>query len=372
MVHNIVYNANDPGYYSGPAYNLYVDRGNPIGVSSAVFIQHMDSWWWMKSILKTAGWQVTAWASGSSTGIYSDPFTSSSQTMVSDAGWWCLTHPISSRSFIIQKSTPASQSNEGFRTNYHSQYYRIKYSPGGFAISGSLSTTMVPGPQTGSQELCILGGGTDALPSFTSWSPTISENSNGSTAVFNCVAQTSGFYGFFAWISYGGKVYSSLGFDPIITLNKTDAEPYVLHCVSKDATGMANAGNGTGMQARVAASSKKWTWTLKDLPGEVSGAIVQGLSHYQFNTVNTTNNFAAGRPPGKVGMLLPLAYITTQSLVLTCSYKGISTLFKSTILSNPNYPPHDNGTYSVFSLWDCAQIHDGLVVPWFGVKNDAW
>jgi hypothetical protein len=372
MVHNIVYNASDPGYYSGRAYNLYVDRGNPIGVASSVYIQHLDSFWWMKSVLKTAGWKLTAWGSGSSTGTYSDPFTSSSQTMMSDAGWWCLTHPISSRSFVIQKSTPTSQSNEGFISNYHSQYFRIKYSPGGFAITGTLSPTVTPGPQTGSQELCILGGGTDALPLFTSWSPTITETSNGATAIFNCVAQNTGSYGFVAWISYAGKAYSCLGFDPIITTNALDTEPYVLHCVSKDTTGMQNTGNTTGMQSRTSNTCRKWTWVLKGLTGEVSGAIVQGLAYYQFNTVNTTNNFSAGRPPGKVAMLLPLAYMTSQSLILTCSYKGISTMFKSTNLSNPNYPPHDNGTYSVFSLWDCAQLHDGLVVPWFGVHNDAW
>lgn len=367
ITHNIVTRSNDTGYYTGLPYNFFVDKGQESpGVGSTVYQQAAEVMWFFKSIVKTAGWQVVAWGSGAATtGIYSDPF-SSSLSMTSDHGWFMVKQPNSSRSFTFQKAGPSSASNEGSITNYHNIQYRIKYSPSGFAISGTLSAKNTPGPITASTELVVLGAGTDALPTYAKFIPALQDSSAGNTTVYHCVAQTVSPFGFALLGQYGGIVTTGLTFDPVITPNTQDTEPYVIYSGFDTSGPYTNIGNSAQMNAFT-----KWTWVRQDFADQVSGACIAGMSYYDFNQGLSTTNFTMGRHPGKTATFLPLLYVVSQTNGTTSSYKGISTLFKVAPMSTTPAVPMQ-ATFSVFSLYDVAQIAAGTVVPWFGVRYEAY
>lgn len=371
ITHNIVTMSNDTGYYTGLPYNFYMDKGQEVpGINATVYQQAQDGFWFMKSVLKTAGWSVVAWGSGAlgqpqTTGLYSDPF-SSSLSMCSDHGWYILKQPNSSRSFAIQKAGPASASNEGSLTNYHNGSYRIKYSPSGFAITGTLTSKVMPGPITGSDELVIHGAGTDALPTYTKLMPAIADSSNGGTAIFHCIAQTTAPYGFMLLGQYGAPVVTVFGIDPVITPNATDTEPYVIFCEYNANFPLTNAGVATFMNAFT-----KWTYNRRGFADQVSGAIAAGLSYFDYNQSMSVSSFTSGRHPGKKATFMPMTYVTSQSNLATSSYKGVSTMFKIAPMTGTPAVTLQS-TFSVFSLYDAAQIATGLVIPWFGVRYEAY
>jgi hypothetical protein len=374
ITHQIVTQSSDTGYYTGNPYHFYMDIGQePGGTGATVHQQAQGAMWFAKSILKTAGWQVAAWGSGSSTGTYSDPF-SSSLSMTSDHGWFILKHPISSRSFAIQKAGPPSQSNEGTVTNYHNRFARIKYSPAGFSLTGTLSAKNTPGPITGSDELVICGGGTDALPTYTQFVPALAEASNGSTAIWHCIAQTTGNYGFMLLGQFGFNVMSVFGLDPVLTVNADDTEPYVVYRSFNNASfPLDNIGNLGSMVDTSAGinSFNKWTWVRRGQTDQRSGSICGGLSYNYFNQDTIITAGGIGRPPTKTGVFLPLYYVCSQSNLATSSFKGISTLFKVAHPAAVPFTPTQM-TFSVFSLYDTAMVGKGTVMPWFGIKYDAY
>jgi hypothetical protein len=375
LTHQIVTQSSDTGYYTGKPYHFYMDKGQERGGTGAtIYQQAQDALWFAKSILKTAGWQVAAWGSGSTTGVYSDPF-SSSLSMTSDHGWFMLKHPISSRSFVIQKCASASNPNEGSIANYHNTDARIKYSPGGFAITGTLSAKNAPGPITESDQLIVLGGGTDALPTYAQNIPTITEGSiNGTTAIWHCIAQTTGNYGFMLLGQFGSNVVSVLGLDPVLTPNPGDTEPYVVWSDFRSANfPMDNIGNLSPITSTAAGvnSFNKWTWVRRGFADQRSGAMCGGLSYKSFNQDMIAATTHIGKPPTKTAVFLPLMYACTQSNIATSSYKGISTMLK---VASPAIAPYlpTQTTFSVFSLHDTALVGKGTVLPWFGVKYDAY
>lgn len=382
ITHQIVTMSNDTGYYTGVPYNYFTDKGtDPTSTTSTTILQACQGpIWMMKSVLKTAGWVVAAWGSGSTTGIYSDPM-SSSLSLTTDHGWFMMKHPISSRSFILQKAGPASASNEGTVTNFYNNQMRVKYSPGGFAITGTLSAKNTPGPITGSDELTVFGGGTDNLPTYAKFHPATTDNPFSSTAVWHCVAQTTGNFGFVLFCQKGGTCPFVFGLDPIITVNTGatgDLEPYVVHCsfdTSNSPLDNNNLASVVGVTTYGMNSHNKWTWVRRGFSDQVSGAMVAGLSQDGYHGDTSITAFGVGKPPTKNSVFLPLYYVVSRSAAagsVTSSFKGISTMFKCAPYTQTNFFPNGGQTFSVYSMWDIAQPAKGTVLPWFGVKYEAY
>ena len=368
-----VKDSTDTGYYVGPAYNLEtltINVGNNSAGNMYSRLQHPI--WAMKSVLKTAGWKIAAWGSGSSTGTYSDPYTDAEQ-MIGNSNWFVITQPNSSRSFSFQKSS-VNADNEGSIANFHGRSYRIKYAPDGFAVTASLSATVTPGAISGStMELVVLGGGTDASPTFASVIP---ETYDANYQVFYSVyAQNTAPYGWymFFWRQYEGIRF--FGLEPVVEGPSQDQDPYVVHMAAAEQTGFFNYGDDWDGSS----TGKRLGFLGYKAASQFSGSLFIGVS---LRPAINDNNGASSAPIGlldryKHGIYAyPMMYVATGSAIspvnvaITGSFKGFASFIKQSPAAGDNGGgtggfPDCTTTFSFFSRDDALLVNSTLL-PWFG------
>jgi len=367
-----VKDSTDTGFYVGPAYNLEtltINVGNNTAGNMYSRLQHPI--WVMKSVLKTAGWIVAAWGSGSSTGMYTDPFTDAEQ-MIGGGNWFVMTQPNSSRSFSFQKSSISSD-NEGSIANFHGRSYRVKYAPDGFAVTASLSATATPGAVSGSAaEIVVLGGGTDASPTYVSVIPETYDN--GYQVFYSVFAQNTAPYGWymFFWRQYEGIRF--FGLEPVVQGPSQDPDPYVVH-MALEQTGFFHFTDDWDGSS----SGRRWGFLGYKTVSQFSGSLFLGVS---LRPAIAGNNGAGSAPLGlldryKHGMYAyPMMYIATGSIItpanaaLTGSFKGFASFVKQAPTEGDNGGgtggfPDCTTTFSFFSRDDVLLVNSTLL-PWFG------
>lgn len=115
----------------------------------------------LKEMLKQAGWVVSSSSDGTTYNATGDEIThggSGAGGMANNRAWFRISNP-NDVEYVIQRSTSL---------NYQ---YRVKCSPANRFIGGSPNATTVP---SATDEGILLGGGTDASPSFETWFSTTS------------------------------------------------------------------------------------------------------------------------------------------------------------------------------------------------------
>lgn len=184
--------------------------------------QHYDTnplaWWDFFTMLLAAGWTKVK---------DSDGITySASGTQVTGGGagahgydnawaWVVLQYPNSTRQICIQRDNQTSP--------YSASGSRIKYSYAGFS-GGSPSATRVP---SATDELVILGGGTDAAPSVSS----LFSGQSKRMKIHMCVGGKDERYAFYVMtIPYGSGNGGIFFFDPLAigSYNVADPDPFVI------------------------------------------------------------------------------------------------------------------------------------------------
>lgn len=378
--------SNDIGFYTGPSFRNVLFKTNPIALAGTQYPSYQYPIFVLKSVLKSAGWQVVAWGSGSSTGTYSDPFDNYFK-LATDLCWFIVKQPTTSRSLCFQKS---GTSNEGSIANFYNRNYRIKYSPTGFSITGTLSPTATPASITFNQELIALGGGTDASPTFAA---IIDDNNNSSLSkvFFHVYAQTVQPYGFY-WLTHQGwKIRNFMCLDPVVQTDPADQDPYVFWSLAGDTSNndfriLASEDN-TNTMVR---SEGRTGFQRFNLSGQVnSNGGTAGVGPSQSlircgilgNSVNanipnnTPANGTARSPKTNrytgTSEAFPIMYYFTGSNDLG-SYKGHSSFIKSSpaAMGPGNFPTGHRSFYSFsfFTRFDAARF-GSVFLPWFGTEK---
>lgn len=202
----LISSSTDTGFYTGLTTNQI-----PLNPETSIFM--------LKSLLKTAGWTIAACGTGTGGTATSGTtdLLSSSVIMTSIRSWFCVRRPSATQSFTFQHDATANNSTT----------WRIKYSPGGFATTASQTNNTTPGPVTGSEEIILVGGGTDN-------SPTFAAAFAGNTPLYrtNIIADNLAPHGwwFAQWPIGGGSVASNaMVFDPMLSgsYDVLDVDPYI-------------------------------------------------------------------------------------------------------------------------------------------------
>lgn len=234
--------------------NEYI--GNTYNLS---YISPEDTFFKLKSILKTAGWVIMAAGSGSTVNITGTDLFPTSASMFIPLSWFAIKSNAGDHSFCFQRSSSSLSTNT----------WRIKYSPGGYDLS-TATATKTPSPIMTGDELYSLGNGSDAAPSFSTLNFYISNT----PAQFLHMGASSD-DGSFWWAVYtsgsaqagcnGGMIYSRLTPG---TYPAEDIDPYVIYGpgIGYGSTTLV-AGNvmysDVGVYTTAVTYTTRWTGTLR-------------------------------------------------------------------------------------------------------------
>jgi len=387
MASTFITASTDTGYYTGSLYNLTYPKENRYdSVTSSRYFAFQYEMFVFKSALKTAGWTVVAWGSGSQTGTYSDPFTSYSRTgsigltgsMTTNLSWFVIKMPGSSRSLCFQKS---GTGNEASLADWFNQDYRVKYSPTGFAVTSSLSGTMTPGPITASHELVVCGAGTDASPTFAAFFPTYV--SGIPRAYFYMIVQKVAPYGFMLLNYQLCRPTGLFMLDPVVNAHSLDQDPYVLWQQNDIGTNTFNILAQHDTVNTMMLKDGKWCFSMLNLPGMISGSIIQGSR--MFEITDGVRGYGQGTSLGifparnrftAMREAFPMMYIISGSTSvvapITGSFKGFSSFVKLPVdtLGPGAFPTGDRAftPVSFYAHFDAIRMN-GAYIPWVGVER---
>lgn len=125
---------------------------NTIGTGAAAIFK-------LKAVLKAAGWTVPSSSDGTTYNSSGDQITvatSGAGGMANNSAWFVIREPGGRREWCFQRGT----------TN---QVWRVKYSALARFTGGSPGATRVPSATDSADANALIGGGTDASPTFGSW-----------------------------------------------------------------------------------------------------------------------------------------------------------------------------------------------------------
>lgn len=174
--------------------------------------------WELKELLVDAGWTVTQSSDGTTYNATGDQLAAETD-LDNDLAWFVVQSP-AGREFCWQTSDPASTPEE----------WRLKYSPAEGFGSGAPDATTTP---TGTDEVIMVGGGTDAAPTFD-----VLFNASAGSINFQAAAQDGGEYGWWMLCYLDATAADTLVFcDPMVpgSYPTEDGDPVVV-CARSSAT----------------------------------------------------------------------------------------------------------------------------------------
>lgn len=174
----------------------------------------------LKTVMKSAGWSVPSSSDGTTYNSSGDQITSGNSGangLANSRAWFRIQDPASLRELIFQRTTASNTD------------WRIKYSASARFTGGAPAATVTP---SATDEKFLIGGGTDASPTFTTWF-----TSDNQYRVHMMASSTDG-YGF--WLaclkSLGGRTNSGTQsggfvFDPLAagSYPSADQDPIILY-----------------------------------------------------------------------------------------------------------------------------------------------
>lgn len=266
--------------------------------------------WDVKERLKVLGWTVPRSGDASSYSSSGD-IHSASTTLETVKAWFEIIAPDSSVAWTWQRGATA-------------QSCRLKFawaSTGGTIdfSGGSPGAGQTGQPATTTDEFVLLGGGTDAGPTYANWIATADGVDN--SVIVADDAAPYGFCAFGTRTSAVNGVDYAIVLDPLqtSTVDSLDAAPSVAY-----ANGQSTSALTTGQTLSVTSSAVGWA--LKGLTG-ASLARHPVLSYNQ-NTAALTvpKNLSRNLYTSRV-QLFPLGYARNSAIGAPIGYKGASSLF---------------------------------------------
>jgi hypothetical protein len=299
--------------------------------------------WNYISVLKTAGWtqqdssdgttraaaQVTSGASGAG-------------GLANNSAWVRLQDPAGTREFTIQRSTASNLQ------------WRVKYSQSAKFTGGSPSATQTP---SATDETLIVGGGSDAVPSFVQWFTT-----DNTYRGQYCANNASPYGSYHVAYTPAGTVNGVFVMDPLIGTDSADTDLYAfirLYQTTAAYTNLyselATAGTTTGILGFLSSSYVA-----------VAAAVVynQQVGHVYFPDSGAggvgTNPFST-KDEG-----FPLIYCRRSTLTAPTGWKGISTMVR---WNGKVRTLGDRFTVSTANDW--WSVND-IRLPWDGSSTPAF
>jgi hypothetical protein len=233
----LIYFAND-GYFSGSSVNMVPSRAEDIMLR-------------LKAVLKAAGWVLMGSSDFSVTSSISTTFGVAAVDVLSNItcsrpaggsnapaitgslcnhGSWFVVQAPTSQSFCFQMNNDVASGNN--KNGSWPNSWRFKYASKGFVMA-SASLTVTPRAVIQSDEIVLLGGGTDASPTFgTFWS-------NDGKHRVHIIAESGSNFGW-SVVTYNpgaGTMDNVFLYDSVTTTNPIDPDPHVIFL----ATGLADS-----------------------------------------------------------------------------------------------------------------------------------
>ena len=232
--------------------------------------------------------------------------------------------------------------------------WRLKYSASALFTGGSPAATVTP---SSTDEVFMLGGGTDASPTFVSWLATA-----GDERWHYAAGGAAEFYSFIAWSQVvGGTAARSAIFLDVMSSGSypsNDVDPAVMYCNSFTAIAEIIGGFAT---TTVTNPSKARAWlgsTSAAGASLTSNNVGMGICTYGPTFISGALTIGTN-PWTNKEELLPCLWGNTSGFYPS-GIKGISTLFKmSTVV-------HTNGTVASYLSTRDRLCYGGLWLPWSG------
>lgn len=303
----------------------------------------------LKELLKTAGWVVKSSSDATtynSTGDQISSGASGANGLANTSAW-----------FRIQCPSMGGVTRElCFQKGGNNQTWRIKYSYSAGFIGGSPGATRVP---SASDEQFILGGGTDAAPTYSTIFAT------DSTYKYHCgVADGADGYMFYSIgiTNNASSISHILYMDQIQSdsLNQLDIDGYVFFASASVTLTVANNIHGHNSGATVFSPQ---SWLRKGMTGETWSS-TPALTYHYTNAAGSA--VYAPRLLGTTGFDnkdygLPCLYAKANAEPgLYAGFKGIGRLFRFA-----SSPRGISATLDFSSSKDKIQM-DVLILPWNG------
>lgn len=293
-----------------------------------------------KELLKTAGWTILSSSDGTTYNDAGDQITtgaSGAGGMANNSAWFRIQSPVGAggQQFILQRGTGNTA-------------WKLKRSRTSGFTGGSPSATQAP---SATDEITILGGGTDASPSFATWFAA------DGLYRWNVGADNAAPYGFWAgsFPTGGGNPAAFFCLDPLFSTSATDADQYWMHVSVTGQNGCAvtsiNSESGTST------SFRNLSQIISTSPGS-SYAEFPGLI---FN-LSATQIIPNGIPTNPISVkdeAFPII-LARRSAIATPGYKGITTLMRWTGVARTT-----GDTLTLTTTRDRI-IYRDISVPWDG------
>ena len=286
----------------------------------------------------TAGWTVTESSDGISSYTPGNP-SGITQSRISTGGlqnpkaWFVIQQPGSTRQFSIQRSANDTTINYNFR---------ILYSPAAGFTGGSPGIVQTP---TASDEVIILGGGTEAAPTFGQYCNTDSARWH------YMFGDSSANYGFTSVSFLLGTSITCQGFMlDIMAANSypsADLDPVIIY--------KTNSGQAYGVEVR-----NSNTGPVKGYLGSLSPSSFVSIQAPTYTSPGGSipstfpSNIWSGRED-----ILPVYYVRGIS---PFGFKGYSSIVK--YLATPR---GNSDLVSINSVKDHICVGPGFLLPWSGV-----
>lgn len=188
------------------AYNTFSLNNTPANGGAAVFL--------LKTMLKTAGWVVKSSSDGTTYNSSGDQITTNTSGaggILNAKAWFRIAHP----TYVGKELTFQINATPGTDAST----WRIKSTANSGFTGGSPTATVTP--TGGADERIMVGGGSDASPSFA-----VAFGTDGSYR-YNCASDSgTGAFWSAGWPIGGGTSSHGLGLEKFTPANSSDTDPF--------------------------------------------------------------------------------------------------------------------------------------------------
>lgn len=301
----------------------------------------------IKEQLKARGWSVLSSGDATTFNSSGDQITGggSGANGFSNNGAW----------FRIQCPTMGGVTRELCWQNNGSGSSRIKYSYSAGFTGGTPSATRTP---SATDEQLIIGGGTDASPTYTSWQA-------GGTNYWIVTANIDDGYAFYAYEFTGSTAVSGATDGAIFGMDRIDPATVSVGDVDGYVFFHHNSTISEATWAPGTATHK--SWFKKGLAGE--GFVETNMAR---PFVGTSNEFAKAEGGDETNLgyhiSLPVLWQRRAALTAPTGYKGYSSLFRmlGTLQTTGEVVDYGAGTKNKIT------VGSSYLMPWDGTASVLW
>lgn len=294
----------------------------------------------LKERLVDVGWTVIQSGTGTSGSYAAGDVISTAADLNNPRAWFAIKEPNGDRVFVIQRDTTGS-------SNFTNSY-RIKYVRAGGVGTGNANTT--PTATVPSNEVVILGAGTDASPSFAQWASMSTSTTVPDVLSLIIFTDDSGEHSFGLHIvknsdktSQGTFLYTEMEQDPHTQSDSDPVAVVVMNAVSYQSwNGYTSAGGWKGLLGA--------TMTALSAVHAISNGLIAS------SVVPAADSYGYVEPNSGYDLLFSFPLLRDGSQTAPTGYKG-----------RPKYIKATSTRRALFSLYDDHTSGSTIPGAWISV-----